>query len=358
MSDSTSKTAARTAALRAAAAERILVLDGSWGAKIQELSLSEEDFRGERFAAHPTSLRGDTDVLCLTAPEVVTKLAGEYLAAGADIITTNTFTATSIAQADYDMQAHVTEINVAGARLSRDAADRFEAEDPGRPRWVAGSIGPTNRTLSISPDVNDPGARAVDFDEVYDAYREQALALHDGGADIFLIETVFDTLNAKAALKAILDLRDENLADLPIWISGTITDLSGRTLSGQTVEAFWTSVRHAEPFAVGLNCALGAELMRPYLAELAAVADTLVAAHPNAGLPNEFGAYDEGPAETCAHIGEWARSGLVNIVGGCCGTTPAHIAAIADAVRGLPPRIVVEPAPALRLSGLEPFVAA
>jgi 5-methyltetrahydrofolate--homocysteine methyltransferase len=357
MSDD-ARTTARIAALHAAAAERILVLDGSWGAKIQELSLTEEDFRGERFTEHASSLRGDTDLLCLTAPQIVTRLADEYLAAGADMITTNTFTATSIAQADYDMQAHVVEINLAGARLSREAADRAEAADPTRPRWVAGAIGPTNRTLSISPDVDDPGARAVDFDEVYDAYREQALALHEGGADIFLIETVFDTLNAKAALKAILDLRDEGLAELPIWISGTITDLSGRTLSGQTVEAFWTSVRHAEPFAVGLNCALGAELMRPYLAELAAVADTLVAAHPNAGLPNEFGGYDEGPAETCGHIGEWARSGLVNIVGGCCGTTPAHIAAIADAVRGLPPRSVPVPAPALRLSGLEPFVAA
>jgi 5-methyltetrahydrofolate--homocysteine methyltransferase len=349
----------RRGALLAAAAERILVLDGSWGARIQELSLTEEDFRGERFASHPSSLRGDTDLLCLTRPEVVSELSADYLDAGADILTTNTFTATTIAQADYDMQEHVTEMNVEGARLSREAADRFEAADPTRgPRWVAGSIGPTNRTLSLSPDVEDPGARAVDFDEVYDAYRQQALGLHEGGADIFLVETIFDTLNAKAALKAILDLRDEGLADLPIWISGTITDLSGRTLSGQTVEAFWTSVRHAEPFAVGLNCALGAELMRPYVAELAAVADTLVSAYPNAGLPNEFGGYDEGPAETCGHIGEWARSGLVNIVGGCCGTTPDHIRAIADAVRGLPPRSIPVIAPALRLSGLEPFVAA
>ncbi len=349
---------ARIAALHEAAAARILVLDGSWGAKIQELSLTEEDFRGERFAAHPSSLRGDTDLLCLTAPDIVSGLADEYVAAGADILTTNTFTATSIAQSDYDMQEHVIEMNVAGARLSREVADRWAAADPSRPRWVAGSIGPTNRTLSISPDVEDPGARAVDFDEVYDAYREQALALHEGGADIFLVETIFDTLNAKAALKAILDLRDEGLADLPIWISGTITDLSGRTLSGQTVEAFWNSVRHAEPFAVGLNCALGAELMRPYVAELAAVADTLVSAYPNAGLPNEFGGYDEGPQETCGHLAEWARSGLVNIVGGCCGTTPAHIAAIAQAVRDLPPRAVPALAPALRLSGLEPFVAA
>jgi len=349
---------ARIAALHEAAAARILVLDGSWGAKIQELSLTEEDFRGERFAAHASSLRGDTDLLCLTRPDIVSGLAEEYLAAGADILTTNTFTATSIAQSDYDMQDHVAEMNVEGARLSREAADRWAEAHPGRPRWVAGSIGPTNRTLSLSPDVEDPGARAVDFDEVYDAYREQALALHEGGADIFLVETIFDTLNAKAALKAILDLRDEGLADLPVWISGTITDRSGRTLSGQTVEAFWNSVRHAEPFAVGLNCALGAELMRPYLAELAAVADTLVSAYPNAGLPNEFGGYDEGPQETCGHLSEWARSGLVNIVGGCCGTTPAHIEAIARAVRDLPPRVVPALAPALRLSGLEPFVAA
>jgi 5-methyltetrahydrofolate--homocysteine methyltransferase len=350
--------ASRRAALPAAAAERILVLDGSWGARIQDLSLSEEDFRGERFATHSSPLRGNTDLLSLTRPDVVTQLALEYLEAGADIVSTNTFTATRIAQADYNLQEHVTEINVEAARLSREAADRFEAAQPERPRWVAGSIGPTNRTLSLSPDVEDPGARAVTFDEVYSAYREQALALHDGGADLFLIETIFDTLNAKAALKAILDLRDEGLADLPIWISGTITDLSGRTLSGQTVEAFWTSVRHAEPFAVGLNCALGAELMRPYLAELSAVADTLVSAYPNAGLPNEFGGYDEAPQETCAHIGEWARSGLVNIVGGCCGTTPAHIRAIADAVRGVTPRPVPSVPAALRLSGLEPFVAA
>jgi 5-methyltetrahydrofolate--homocysteine methyltransferase len=348
---------ARTAALYAAAARRILVLDGSWGAKIQDLALSEEQFRGERFADHPVSLRGNTDLLCLTRPAVVSELLEAYLAAGADITSTNTFTATTIAQADYDMQDLVVEINLAAARLAREVADRFTADDPDRPRWVAGSIGPTNRTLSLSPDVEDPGARAVDFDEVYGAYRQQALALHDGGVDLFLVETVFDTLNAKAALKAILDLRDEGLAELPIWISGTITDLSGRTLSGQTVEAFWTSVRHAEPFAVGLNCALGASLMRPYVAELAAAADTLVSAYPNAGLPNEFGEYEEGPEETCSELREWAQQGLVNVVGGCCGTTPAHIRAIADAVSDVPPRKIPEIAPTLRLSGLEPFVA-
>jgi 5-methyltetrahydrofolate--homocysteine methyltransferase len=347
----------RIAALHHAAASRILVLDGSWGAKIQDLRLTEEQFRSERFADHPASLRGNTDLLCLTRPEVVSELLDAYLAAGADITSTNTFTATTIAQADYEMQHLVVEINVTAARLAREVADRFTAADPARPRWVAGSIGPTNRTLSLSPDVEDPGARAVDFDEIYGAYREQALALYEGGVDLFLVETVFDTLNAKAALKAILDLRDEGTTELPIWISGTITDLSGRTLSGQTVEAFWTSVRHAEPFAVGLNCALGAKLMRPYVAELAAAADTLVSAYPNAGLPNEFGEYEEGPEETCEQLREWAQRGLVNVVGGCCGTTPAHIRAIADAVRDIPPRAVPQLAPALRLSGLEPFVA-
>jgi 5-methyltetrahydrofolate--homocysteine methyltransferase len=347
----------RIAALYDAAARRILVLDGSWGAKIQDLRLTEDQFRSERFADHPVSLRGNTDLLCLTRPDVVRELLEAYLGAGADITSTNTFTATTIAQADYEMQDLVGEINVTAAQLAREVADRFTAADPARPRWVAGSIGPTNRTLSLSPDVEDPGARAVDFDQIYDAYREQALALHEGGVDLFLVETVFDTLNAKAALKAILDLRDEGITEVPIWISGTITDLSGRTLSGQTVEAFWTSVRHAEPFAVGLNCALGAKLMRPYVAELAAAADTLVSAYPNAGLPNEFGEYDEGPEETCEQLREWAEHGLVNVVGGCCGTTPAHIRAIAEAVRDLPPRSIPSVAPTLRLSGLEPFTA-
>ncbi len=349
---------ARIEALHAAAAERILVLDGSWGAKIQELRLTEEDFRGERFINHSHPLRGDMDVLCLTRPAVITELLYAYLGAGADIASTNTFTATTIAQSDYGMQEVVSELNVAGARLAREAADRFTAVDPSRPRWVAGSIGPTNRTLSMSADVNDPGARAVDFDQVYDAYRQQAIALYDGGVDLFLVETVFDTLNAKAALKAILDLEDEGRTPLPIWISGTIADLSGRTLSGQTVDAFWTSVRHAEPFAVGLNCALGAESMRPFLAELAAAADTLVSAYPNAGLPNELGDYDEGPDVVSRHLREWAQAGLVNVVGGCCGTTPPHIRAIADAVAGVPPRPVPELKPTLRLAGLEPFAAA
>jgi len=348
----------RIAALHEAATQRILVLDGSWGAKIQDLRLSEEQFRGERFAEHASPLRGNTDLLCLTRPAVVTELLDAYLAAGADITSTNTFTATSIAQADYGTQGVVRELNLAAAGLAREVADRYTAADPAFPRWVAGSIGPTNRTLSLSADVSDPGARAVDFDAVYDAYREQAIALYDGGVDLFLVETVFDTLNAKAALKAILDLQDEGRTALPIWISGTIADRSGRTLSGQTVDAFWTSVRHAEPFAVGLNCALGAALMRPYLAELAAAADTLISAYPNAGLPNELGEYDEGPAETGEHLREWAQAGLVNVVGGCCGTTPAHIRAIAEAVSDVPPRVVPQIRPTLRLSGLEPFTAA
>jgi 5-methyltetrahydrofolate--homocysteine methyltransferase len=348
---------ARIAALRGAAAQRILVLDGAWGAKIQELALTEEQFRGERLAAHPQPLRGNTDILCLTRPAVVSELLDRYLEAGADIVSTNTFTATAIAQADYGTTPLVRELNVAAARLARAAADRATAADPSRARWVAGSIGPTNRTLSLSPDVGDPGARAVDFDELYEAYREQAIALHDGGVDLFLVETVFDTLNAKAALKAILDLADDGRTALPIWISGTITDRSGRTLSGQTVDAFWASVRHAEPFAVGLNCALGAELMRPFLVELATAADTLVSAYPNAGLPNELGLYDEGPEHVGCQLCEWARSGLVNVVGGCCGTTPAHIRAIADAVAGLRPREIPRIAPALRLSGLELLAA-
>jgi len=350
--------ATRVDALKAAAAERILVLDGAWGAQIQEYRLTEEQFRGERFADHPLPLKGNNDVLCLSGPEVITELTSAYLDAGADIISTNTFTSTAIAQADYGTEAFARDLNLAAAQIARATADRFTVADPSKPRWVAGSIGPTNRTLSMSADVNDPGARAVDFDQVYDAYREQAIALHDGGVDLFLVETIFDTLNAKAALKAILDLQDEARTELPIWISGTVTDRSGRILSGQTIDAFWISIRHAEPFAVGLNCAFGAEQLRPFLAQLAGIADTLISAYPNAGLPNELGEYEEGPDVISTHLREWAESGLVNIVGGCCGTTPAHIRAIADAVAGIPPRPVPEVRPTLRLSGLEPFAAA
>ena len=346
---------ARIAALKNAARERILVLDGSWGVMIQRRGLSEADFRGERFADHAHPLKGDNDLLCLTRPDIVSGLHDAYFEAGADIAETNTFNATSLSQSDYGLEGAVTDINLAAAALARESADRWTARTPDRPRFVAGAIGPLSRTLSMSSDVNDPGARQVTFDAVHGAYLEQARALHRGGVDLFLVETVFDTLNAKAAIKAILDLRDEGFAPLPIWISGTITDRSGRTLSGQTVEAFWNSIRHARPFAVGFNCALGADLMRPHIAELARIADTLVAAYPNAGLPNAFGLYDEEPGETAAHLDEWARGGLVNILGGCCGTTPEHIAAIARAVAGKRPRAIPDRPKAMRLSGLEAF---
>jgi 5-methyltetrahydrofolate--homocysteine methyltransferase len=343
----------RIAALKTTAAKRILVLDGSWGSMIQLRKLGEDDFRGQHFCDHDHPLQGDNDLLSLTRPDVITDLHEAYFDAGADIASTNTFNSTTISQADYALESAVRDLNLAAATLARAAADRRATPD--QPKWVAGCIGPLNRTLSISPDVNDPAKRAVTYDEVYAAYRQQALALHEGGVDIFLIETVFDTLNAKAAIKALLDLADDGLETLPIWISGTITDRSGRTLSGQTVEAFWNSIKHAKPFAVGLNCALGAEIMRPYVAELSRVADCLVSAHPNAGLPNAFGGYDEEPDETGGHLGEWARSGLVNIVGGCCGTTPDHIRAIAASVKGVAPRVPPERPMALRLSGLEPF---
>jgi 5-methyltetrahydrofolate--homocysteine methyltransferase len=345
----------RIARLKQISRERILVLDGSWGVMFQREGLTEEDFRLGHFEEHTHPLKGDNDLLCLTRPDLVTKLHDAYYAAGADISETNTFNATAISQADYALEGSVRAINLAAARLAREAADRWTASEPDKPRFVAGAIGPLNRTLSISPDVNDPGARGVTFDQVYEAYREQALALHEGGADLFLVETIFDTLNAKAAIKALMDLEDDGLEPLPIWISGTITDRSGRTLSGQTVEAFWNSVRHARPFAVGLNCALGAELMRPHIAELSRIADTLVSAYPNAGLPNAFGEYDETPEQTGHFIEEWAESGLVNIVGGCCGTTPEHIQHIAQEVSALPPRRPAVRPPALRLSGLEPF---
>jgi 5-methyltetrahydrofolate--homocysteine methyltransferase len=345
----------RIAALKAAARTRILVLDGAWGAMIQRKGLTEADFRGERFKDHPVQLKGDNDLLCLTRPDVIAELHDAYFEAGADISETNTFSSTTIAQADYELQGAVRDINLAGARIARAAADRWTAKTPDKPRFVAGSIGPLNRMLSMSSDVNDPGARLVTFDQVYAAYREQVLALHEGGVDLFLIETITDTLNCKAAIKAILDLEDEGLEPLPIWISGTITDRSGRTLSGQTVEAFWNSVKHAKPFAIGLNCALGADLMRPHIAELARLTDTLVAAYPNAGLPNAFGEYDETPDQTACMLHEWARSGLVNILGGCCGTTPDHIRHVAEAVAGLAPHQVPERPKALRLAGLEPF---
>ena len=345
----------RIAALKQAARERVLILDGSWGVMIQKMGLDEADYRGDRFRDQRGQLKGNNDLLCVTRPDLVADLHDQYFAAGADISETNTFSATSIGQAEYGLEAAVADINLAGARIGREVADRWTAKEPHKPRFLAGSIGPLPVMLSMSSDVNDPGARKVTFEQVYKAYLEQARALHEGGVDLFLVETITDTLNCKAAIKAIMDLSDEGYEPLPIWISGTITDRSGRTLSGQTVEAFWNSVRHAKPFAVGLNCALGAELMRPHIAELARVADTLVSAYPNAGLPNAMGEYDETPDQTSHMLHEWAEHGLVNILGGCCGTTPDHIRHVAEAVRGLTPRQPAERPTAMRLSGLEPF---
>ena len=346
----------RVAALKAAAKERILILDGSWGVMFQKKGLTEADYRAERFADYDGQMKGNNDILCLTRPDLVAELHDAYFAAGADISETNTFSGTTIAQADYRLgQQEVWDINLEGAKIGRSVADRWNAENPERPKFIAGSIGPLNVMLSMSSDVNDPGARKVTFDQVYQAYREQVDALYQGGVDLFLIETITDTLNCKAAIKAILDLRDEGHEELPIWISGTITDRSGRTLSGQTAEAFWNSIKHAKPFAVGFNCALGADLMRPHIAEMARIADTLVAAYPNAGLPNAMGQYDEEPQETGHALHEWAKDGLVNILGGCCGTTPDHIRHVADEVRGVTPRQIPERPKAMRLAGLEPF---
>lgn len=340
--------------LRQLAAKRILVLDGAMGTMIQGLGLDEEGYRGARFDAWNREVRGNNDLLNLTRPDSVRDIHLAYFRAGADIVCTNTFSSTRIAQADYGMQEIAYELNLAGARLVREAAERAQQED-GRRRFVAGAIGPTNRTASISPDVANPGFRAVTFDELREAYGEQIRGLVDGGADVLLIETIFDTLNAKAALYAIAELAEARSLHVPVMISGTITDRSGRLLSGQTPEAFWHSVRHAAPLSIGLNCALGAKEMRAHIAETGRVADTLVCAYPNAGLPNEFGLYDESPEYMAELIGEFAAAGLVNIVGGCCGTTPAHIRAIARAVEDKKPRPIPEVPRLLRLSGLEPF---
>jgi 5-methyltetrahydrofolate--homocysteine methyltransferase len=332
-------------ALRALLGQQIAVLDGAWGTMLQGAELTPADYRGDRFLDHPRDLTGDPDLLNLTRPDVVLDVHRQYLAAGANITTTNTFTATSVGQSDYGLESLVREMNLRGAQLARQAADEFGG------RFVAGSIGPLNVTLSLSPRVDDPAYRAVTFDQVRAAYAEQIQALADGGVDLLLIETIFDTLNAKAAIAAARDVAPH----LPLWISVTIVDLSGRTLSGQTVEAFWRSIERAEPLVVGVNCSLGAEEMRPHVAELARFAGTYVACHPNAGLPNAFGGYDQTPQETAGMLGEFATSGMVNIVGGCCGTTPAHIAQIAAAVSGVAPRPVPEPPAATRFSGLEPF---
>ncbi|MDT8304637.1 MAG: homocysteine S-methyltransferase family protein, partial [Anaerolineae bacterium] len=327
-----------TEQLRNELEQRILVLDGAMGTMIQSYELDEADFRGGRFAGWPRDVQGNNDLLNLTQPDIIRAIHRAYLEAGADIIETNTFNATAISQADYGMEALAYEMNLTAARLAGEAVASFA--DPDRPRFVAGALGPTNRTASLSPDVNNPGYRNVTFDELAAAYYDAARGLLDGGADLLLIETIFDTLNAKAAIFAILRLFDERGERVPLLISGTITDASGRTLSGQTLEAFWYAVRHAEPLVVGLNCALGAQELAPYIAELSALAGTFVSVYPNAGLPNAFGEYDEGPEEMAPWLRDFAERGLVNIVGGCCGTTPAHIRHFAEVVAGLPPRTV------------------
>ncbi len=309
--------------------DRILVLDGAMGTMIQRYKLEEEDFRGERFKDHAHSLKGNNDLLALTRPDVLKEIHALYFEAGADIAETNTFSSTTIAQADYHLEDAVYDLNYESARLAREVADEFTEKEPHKPRFVAGSIGPTNRTASISPDVNDPGYRAIDFDTLKKAYNQQAGALLDGGADIFLVETVFDTLNAKAALMAIQELNIERGTDVPIMVSGTITDASGRTLSGQTTEAFLISISHMPLMSVGLNCALGAKQLRPYLQVLASKSESFVSAHPNAGLPNEFGEYDQSPEDMAQQIEVFLKEGLINIIGGCCGTTPDHIREIA-----------------------------
>jgi 5-methyltetrahydrofolate--homocysteine methyltransferase len=345
----------RTALLHSLLAQRILVLDGAMGTMIQSYKLSEADYRGERFADFAHDLKGNNDLLTLTQPQIIKEIHTQYLAAGADILETNSFNATAISMADYHMEHLVPELNFAAARLAREAADEATAANPDKPRFVAGVLGPTSRTATISPDVNDPGYRNVTFDQLRAAYLEAIDGLVKGSVDILIVETIFDTLNAKAALFAIEEYFDAHDMRLPVMISGTITDASGRTLSGQTGEAFWNSVRHARPLSIGLNCALGPDLLRQYVEELSNKADVLISSHPNAGLPNAFGEYDMDGAEMAVHIGEWARSGLLNIVGGCCGTTPAHIAAIAKSVEGVAPRTPPVLEPAMRLSGLEPF---
>ena len=332
-----------------AARQRILILDGAMGTMIQRHSLEEEDFRGQRFADWHTDLKGNNDLLSLTQPEIICDIHRAYLEAGADIVETNTFNSTTISQADYQMEAISREINLVSAQLARKAADEFST--PERPRFVAGILGPTSRTASLSPDVNDPGARNVTFDELVEAYVESTEALIEGGSDLIMVETIFDTLNAKAALFAIDQVFENQGYKLPIMISGTITDASGRTLSGQTPEAFWNSVRHSKPISIGLNCALGPEELRPHLLEISNVADTLVSAHPNAGLPNEFGGYDLDAESMAETVSEFASAGLLNIVGGCCGTTPEHIRVIAERVATIAPRKIPQIAPACRLSG-------
>lgn len=350
-----SNRSARIEALYTAIQKRILILDGAMGTMIQNYKLKEADYRGERFADYHMDIAGNNDLLSLTQPQIIQDIHREYLEAGADILETNTFNGTQLSQSDYEMESLVHELNQASAQLARTAADEMTAKTPDKPRWVAGVLGPTSRTCSISPDVNDPGARNVTYDELVENYLESIDGLVKGGADLLLIETIFDTLNAKAAVFAVCTYFQREEIELPVMISGTITDASGRTLSGQTTEAFWNSLSHAKPFSIGLNCALGAQELRQYVKELSRVADTYVSAHPNAGLPNEFGEYDQTASEMATIVEEFASSGFVNILGGCCGTTPAHIKAITEAMAKHSPRKVPEIEPALRLSGLEPF---
>ena len=341
--------------LRQLLAERILVLDGAMGTMIQQYKLDEAAYRAERFANHGQDVKGNNELLSLTQPQIIGEVHEKYLAAGADLIETNTFGATSIAQADYEMPEVAYEMNLESARIARAACDKYSTPD--KPRFVAGALGPQPKTASISPDVNDPGARNVTFEQLRAAYHEQARGLIDGGVDVFLVETIFDTLNAKAALFALDELQTERAEHghprIPIMISGTVTDASGRILSGQTVEAFWNSVRHANPISVGLNCALGPDLLRQYVEELSRVCETFTSVHPNAGLPNEFGEYDLEAPEMAKEIIDWGKSGFINIVGGCCGTTPAHIKAFAKGLEGVKPRQLPELEVRMRLSGLE-----
>jgi len=336
--------------------ERIHILDGAMGTMIQRHKLDEEDYRGARFKDFDRDLKGNNDLLVITQPEIIRDIHSGYLEAGADIVGTNTFNAQAISQADYGLEDISHEMNVVAAKLAREAADAWTAKTADRPRYVAGAIGPTNRTASISPDVNNPGFRNVDFDELVEAYSTQVRGLIEGGVDLILIETVFDTLNAKAAGFAVEEVYDEMDVRLPIMISGTVTDLSGRNLSGQTPEAFWYSMRHLRPFSVGFNCSFGAEQLRPCVDEIAHVTEAYVSVYPNAGLPNEMGEYDETPEQMAVLLEDWAKNGLINIVGGCCGTTPDHIRAIAEAVEPYAPRAIPQVEHKLRLSGLEPFV--
>jgi 5-methyltetrahydrofolate--homocysteine methyltransferase len=341
--------------LNAEAAKRVLIFDGAFGTQIQNRKLSEGDYAGDLGLG--ADQKGNNDILALTRPDVITDITRAYLDAGSDVISTNTFSANLISQADYAAEALVKDINIASGKIARALADEYAAKD-GRPRFVAGAIGPTNKTLSLSPDVEDPGYREISFDYLVDVYHEQAAALIEGGVDFILIETIFDTLNAKAGIFAVRKLAQELGRDVPIMLSMTLTDLSGRNLSGHTVEAFWYAVRHANPVTIGLNCSFGAQQLRPHIQLLSKIVDTLLMAYPNAGLPNELGEYDEEPETTAALVREWAENGQVNILGGCCGSTPAHIAAMAKAVEGLEPRTMPTTPTATRLAGLEPFTMA